>query len=71
MADEPTVTEAMVGELARLAQLPLDEQRRGVITPQLDDLLADANRVNRFMDGRREIGPGVRFHQPELSDEKS
>lgn len=70
MADEPTVTEQMVEELARLAQLPLDEERRRLIAPLLDGFLEDANRVNRFMDARRDVGPAVRFDHPELKDEE-
>lgn len=63
---ERTVTEEMVEQLARLAELELDADRRSLIAAQLDGLLADANRVNRFMDERRDVGPGVRFDHPEL-----
>lgn len=63
---ERTVTEEMVEQLARLAELELDADRRSLIADQLDGLLADANRVNRFMEGRREVGPAVRFDHPEL-----
>jgi Asp-tRNA(Asn)/Glu-tRNA(Gln) amidotransferase C subunit len=69
MTDQPTVTEEMVEQLARLAQLPLDEERRRTITSQLDGLLSEANRVNRYMDTRREVGPAVRFDHPELTEE--
>lgn len=60
------MTEEMVEQLARLAELELDADRRSLIADQLDGLLADANRVNRFMEGRREVGPAVRFDHPEL-----
>jgi Asp-tRNA(Asn)/Glu-tRNA(Gln) amidotransferase C subunit len=68
MTDEPTVTEEMVEQLAKLAELPLDEERRRIITPQLDGLLSEANRVNRFMDTRRDVGPAVRFDHPEPTE---
>lgn len=64
-----TVTEAMVEQLARLAELELDPERRAAVADQLDGLLADANRVNRFMAARREVGPGVRFDHPGLQDD--
>jgi Asp-tRNA(Asn)/Glu-tRNA(Gln) amidotransferase C subunit len=68
VADRPdrTVDEAMVEQLARLAQLDLAPERRARVADQLDGLLSEANRVNRFMDGRREVGPAVRFEHPEL-----
>lgn len=68
MAD-PTVNEEMVEQLAKLAELELDAQRRALIAPQLDGLLTAANEVNRFMDKRRNVGPSVRFHHPELPDD--
>jgi Asp-tRNA(Asn)/Glu-tRNA(Gln) amidotransferase C subunit len=72
MADaRRTVDEAMVEHLARLAELELDAERRPAVAEQLDRLLTDANAVNRFMDGRREVGPGVRFHHPDASDDDS
>ena len=61
-----TVDEAMVEQLARLAELDIPVERRAQIADQLDGLLGEANKVNRFMDGRREVGPGVRFDHPEL-----
>ena len=66
-----TVDEAMVEQLARLAELPLDAERRAAIADQLDGLLREANAVNRFMDARREVGPGVRYHHPDVRDEES
>lgn len=67
MADaERTVDEAMVEQLARLAELELDGERRPVVAEQLDALLREANAVNRFMDARREVGPGVRYHHPDI-----
>jgi Asp-tRNA(Asn)/Glu-tRNA(Gln) amidotransferase C subunit len=66
-----TVDEAMVEQLARLAQLQLDAERRRAIADQLDRLLSDANAVNRFMDSRREVGPGVRFHHADVRDDES
>jgi Asp-tRNA(Asn)/Glu-tRNA(Gln) amidotransferase C subunit len=71
MADERTVDEAMVAHLARLAELELDPQRRPAVADQLDGLLREANAVNRFMDARREVGPGVRYHHPEISSDDS
>lgn len=68
--EERTVTEGMVRELAELAELELGEERLARIADQLDGLLADANRVNRFMAKRREVGPGVRFDHPDLGDEE-
>ena len=56
----------MVRELAALAELELDPSRVPLIADQLEGLLSEANRVNRFMDSRREVGPGVRFQHPEL-----
>lgn len=66
MADDRTVDEAMVEQLARLAQLDLDPARRAAIADQLDGLLRAANAVNRFMDARRDVGPGVRYHHPDV-----
>jgi Asp-tRNA(Asn)/Glu-tRNA(Gln) amidotransferase C subunit len=66
MADDRTVDEAMVEQLARLAELRLDAERLPVVVETLDGLLREANAVNRFMDGRRELGPGVRFHHPDV-----
>ena len=60
------VTEAVVEQLAKLAELELDVDRRALLAPQLDALLSDANRVNRFMEGRRDVGPAVRFDHPGL-----
>ena len=70
MADERTVDDAMVEQLARLAQLELDAERRRVVADQLDGLLREANAVNRFMDARREVGPGVRYHHPDIHDDE-
>lgn len=67
---ERTVTDEMVEHLARLAELELDAERRSRVADQLDGLLTDANEVNRFMAGRREIAPGVRFHHPDLVDDE-
>ncbi len=64
-----TVDEAMVEQLARLAQLDIPAERRAQIADQLDGLLSEANKVNRFMDSRREVGPGVRFDHPELKQD--
>lgn len=68
--DERTVNEAMVAELARLAELELSPDRVALIADQLDALLSAANEVNRFMAGRRDVAPGVRFDHPELGDEE-
>jgi Asp-tRNA(Asn)/Glu-tRNA(Gln) amidotransferase C subunit len=66
MADQRTVDEAMVEQLARLAELELDAERRAVAAETLNGLLSEANAVNRFMDARREVGPGVRYHHPDI-----
>ena len=68
MAEERrrTVTPEMVEQLARLAELELEAERRSLVADQLDGLLSEANLVNRFMAERREVGPGVRFDHPEL-----
>lgn len=60
------VTPEMVAQLALLAELPLPPQRRAAVAEQLNGLLVEANRVNRFMDGRRDVQPGVRFRHSEL-----
>jgi len=64
-----TVDEEMVDKLAELAELDIPLERRATVTDLLDGLLTDANKVNRFMDRRREVGPGVRFDHPELRHE--
>lgn len=62
------VTAEMVRQLARLAELPLPADRVDAVAEQLDGLLTEANIVNRFMDGRRDVQPAVRFHHPGLED---
>jgi hypothetical protein len=69
--DDRTVDEAMVEQLARLAGLPLDAERLPVVTETLDGLLREANAVNRFMDARRDVGPGVRYHHPAVHPDDS
>jgi Asp-tRNA(Asn)/Glu-tRNA(Gln) amidotransferase C subunit len=64
MSDDRTVDEAMVEQLARLAELELDAARRAAAVETLDGLLREANAVNRFMDARRTVGPGVRYYHP-------
>ena len=72
MADaERTVDEAMVEQLARLAELDIAPERRPALAEQLDGLLSEANAVNRFMDARREVGPGVRYHHPDVREDES
>jgi hypothetical protein len=71
VADERTVDEAMVEQLARLAALDLDAERLPVVAETLDGLLREANAVNRFMDARRDVGPGVRYHHPDVHSEDS
>lgn len=65
-----TVTEAMVAELAELAELELDAERRALVAETLDGLLVEASRVNRFMAARREIGPAVRFDHPGFGEDE-
>jgi Asp-tRNA(Asn)/Glu-tRNA(Gln) amidotransferase C subunit len=60
------VTDEMVQELARLAELELDADRRAVVAEAFEGLIRDAQEVNRFMAERREVGPAVRFDRPEL-----
>lgn len=60
----PSVTVAMVEQLARLAQLPLAEERAAIVAETLDGLLREANAVNRFMESAREVQPGVLYHHP-------
>jgi hypothetical protein len=69
--DDRTVDEAMVEQLARLAGLRLDAERLPVVTETLDGLLREANAVNRFMDARRDVGPGVRYHHPDVRPDDS
>lgn len=71
MRDDRTVDEAMVEQLARLAGLALDAERLPVVTETLDGLLREANAVNRFMDARRDVGPGVRYHHPDVHPDDS
>jgi hypothetical protein len=71
VADERTVDEAMVEQLARLAELELNAERLPVVAETLDGLLGEANAVNRFMDARRDVGPGVRYHHPDVHAEDS
>ncbi len=71
VADDRTVDEAMVEQLARLAQLDLDPERLPVVAETLDGLLREANVVNRFMDSRRGLGPGVRYHHPDVRPDDS
>ena len=71
MGDDRTVDEAMVEQLARLAQLELAPERRQVVAETLDGLLREANAVNRFMDARRDVGPGVRYHHPDVHPDDS
>jgi Asp-tRNA(Asn)/Glu-tRNA(Gln) amidotransferase C subunit len=71
VGDDRTVDEAMVEQLARLAELELEPERRQVVAETLDGLLREANAVNRFMDARREVGPGVRYHHPDIHPDDS
>jgi hypothetical protein len=64
----PIVTSTMVEQLALMAELPLPEHRRPAVAEQLNGLLADANLVNRLMEERRHVQPGVRFHHVELEE---
>lgn len=71
MADDRTVDEAMVEQLARLAELRLDPERLPIVAETLDGLLREANAVNRFMDARRDLSPGVRYHHPDVGPDDS
>jgi Asp-tRNA(Asn)/Glu-tRNA(Gln) amidotransferase C subunit len=60
------VTAEMVAQLALLAGLELSRERRHQLAEQLEGLLTDADRVNRFMEQRRQVQPGVRFYEPDV-----
>jgi Asp-tRNA(Asn)/Glu-tRNA(Gln) amidotransferase C subunit len=60
------VPDEMVEALARLAELELDAERRPAVAEAFAGLIRDAQEVNRFMAGRREVGPAVRFDRTEL-----
>jgi Asp-tRNA(Asn)/Glu-tRNA(Gln) amidotransferase C subunit len=62
------ITAETVRALARVAELPLAEDRVEDVAAQLDGLLVEANVVNRFMDARRDVQPGVRYHHPEVEE---
>lgn len=62
------VTAETVRSLARVAGLPLAAERVEAVAEQLDGLLVEADLVNRFMDSRRDVQPGVRFHHPEVEE---
>jgi hypothetical protein len=66
--NEPLITAETVRELARVAELPLADDRIPALAEQLNGLLVEANLVNRFMDARREVQPGVRYHHPEVEE---
>jgi Asp-tRNA(Asn)/Glu-tRNA(Gln) amidotransferase C subunit len=63
---EALIDAETVRALARVAELPLAEERVAGVAEQLNGLLGEANLVNRFMDARREVQPGVRYHHPEI-----
>ena len=65
---EALIGPATVRELARVAELPLADERVDAVAEQLNGLLVEANLVNRFMDARREVQPGVRYHHPEIEE---
>ena len=73
MSETEGQREALIGpetvrELARIAELPLADERVAGVAEQLNGLLVEANLVNRFMDTRREVQPGVRYHHPEIEE---
>lgn len=73
MSETEGQREALIGaetvrELARVAELPLADDRVAGVAEQLNGLLVEANLVNRFMDTRREVQPGVRYHHPEIEE---
>jgi Asp-tRNA(Asn)/Glu-tRNA(Gln) amidotransferase C subunit len=59
-----TVDARMLEQLARLAGIEIGPERREAIAAQLDGLLTEADKVNRFMEPRRDAGIAVRFHHP-------
>jgi Asp-tRNA(Asn)/Glu-tRNA(Gln) amidotransferase C subunit len=63
------VDDAMVQELARLAELKLSPERRKAVVDTLGPLLESANRVNRFMDARTAVPPAVSFGHPQLHED--
>jgi hypothetical protein len=60
------VTGDMVAALARLAEVRITDERRAVVAEAFEGLIRDAQEVNRFMAGRRDVGPAMRFHRPGL-----
>lgn len=68
-SNEPTVTEEAVRQLARMGDLPMDADRSRVLALMFEALILDANEVNRFMAGRRDVSPMVRVLHPEIWQE--
>jgi hypothetical protein len=64
----PLITPEIVRALARVADLPLADDRVDAVAEQLDGLLTEANAVNRFMEPRRDVQPGIRYHHPEVEE---
>jgi hypothetical protein len=64
----PRLDEAKLTQLALVAGLDLDPERRRAVLAQLADLLADADRVNGFMADRRDVVPAIRFDAMEARD---
>ncbi len=67
-----SIDKKTLSELAKVADVSLDEETREALAPRLKGLLDDANRVNAFMGPRRTVGPAVRFKHPQrLEEEKT
>lgn len=65
---DDAMDDAQIRELARLAGLELDPERRAAVLAQLPGLLQEAGAVNAFMAARREVAPGIRFDAREAPD---
>lgn len=66
--EEGPVTERTIQEVAALAELPLDDDRAASILPLVRSLHEGANRLNRFMERRREVGPLVQVPLPSVTE---
>lgn len=71
MGERARITKETVARLAEAAGLPLTEDRLELLAPQLDDLVAAANELNRKMAERWETTPTVQFRHTEHGEERS
>lgn len=66
----PTVPEEAIPHFLRAADLPVPEDRHGMIAEQLSGLFDEANELNRKMAERFDVTPAVRFYHPETGSEE-